>query len=167
MVDVASVSVPVRTLEEGELLPKVCAFTGKKAERQLRVVVTRTPFWVWFLLLLPILFIPAWGFATERVVGRLPVIARVHRGATALAALRVLLLVAAAVVGVAGVIGVLPGWPSVLASIGLLVVWVALQGQRSRYSLRARIDPDGTSVTFDGVAPTFADAVTQLQPFLR
>ncbi|MEM9034045.1 MAG: hypothetical protein AAGA99_09485 [Actinomycetota bacterium] len=163
----ASVSVPVRTLEEGELLPKVCAITGKKADRQLRVVISRTPFWVWFLLPLPLLFIPAWAFATERVVGRIPVISRVHRGATALAAVRVALLVAAAVVAAAGVIGAIAGWPGLLGSIGLLAAWAALGGQRSRYSVRGRIDPDGTSVTFEGVAPTFADAVEQLQPFLR
>lgn len=163
----ASVSVPIRTLEEGDLLPKVCAVTGQRAERSLRIVVSRTPIWVWFLLPLPLLFIPAWAFATERVVGRIPVIAKVYRQATLLSVVRVVLLVAAAVVAVAGVIGAIPGWPGLLGSFLLLGVWLALGGRRSRYSVRARLDHDGTSVTLDGVAPTFADAVTQLQPFLR
>ncbi len=162
----ATVSVPIRTLEEGELLPKVCAVTGQKAERQLRISVTRTPFWVWFLLPLPILFIPAYVFATERVVGRIPVISSVHRRLTLFSWLRTLLIAAAAVIGVADLIGLFPG-PGFLVSIGLMLLWLAVGSRRARYAIRSRIDPGGGSVTLEGVAPTFADAVEQLQPFLR
>lgn len=163
---VATVSVPIRTLEEGDLIPKVCAVTGQRAERQLRISVTRTPFWVWFLIFLPILFIPAYVFATERVVGRIPVVNSVYRRQTAFTWLRMALLAAAAVIGVADLIGLFPG-PGFLVSIGLMVLWVAIGGQRARYAIRSRIDPGGGSVTLEGVAPTFADAVEQLQPFLR
>ncbi|MEM8902100.1 MAG: hypothetical protein AAGA17_00500 [Actinomycetota bacterium] len=162
----ATVSVPIRTLEEGDLLPKVCAVTGQRAERQLKISVTRTPFWVWFLVLLPILFIPAWVFATERVVGRIPVITSVYRRMTALSVSRTLMLVAAAVIGVADLIGLFPG-PGFLVSVGLVVLWIGLGGRRAKYAVRSRIDPGGNSVTLEGVAPTFADAVEQLQPFLR
>ncbi len=162
----ATVSVPIRTLEEGELLPKVCAVTGQKAERQLKISVTRTPFWVWFLLPLPILFIPAYVFATERVVGRIPVIESVYRRMTVFSWLRMFLLAAAAVIGVADLVGLFPG-PGFLVSVGLMLLWLAVGGRRARYAVRGRIDPGGGSVTLEGVAPTFADAVEQLQPFLR
>ncbi len=162
----ATVSVPVRTLEEGDLIPKVCAVTGQRAERQLRISVTRTPFWVWFLLPLPILFIPAYVFATERVVGRIPVVNGVYRRLTLFSWLRTLLLVGAAVIGLADLIGFFPG-PGFLVSVGLMVLWVAVGGRRARYAIRSRIDPGGGSVTLEGVAPTFADAVEQMQPFLR
>jgi hypothetical protein len=148
------------------LLPKVCAVTGQRAERQLKIVVTRTPWWVWIFLLLPILFIPAYVFATERVVGRIPVIDSVYRRFTLFSWLRTLLLAGAAIIGVADLIGVFPG-PGYLVSFGLVVLWVAVGGRRARYAIRSRIDPGGGSVTLEGVAPTFADAVEQLQPFLR
>ena len=144
----------------------MCAVTGQKAERQLKISVTRTPFWVWFLLPLPILFIPAYVFATERVVGRIPVIESVYRRMTVFSWLRMFLLAAAAVIGVADLVGLFPG-PGFLVSVGLMLLWLAVGGRRARYAVRGRIDPGGGSVTLEGVAPTFADAVEQLQPFLR
>jgi hypothetical protein len=68
----AHTAAKVRDVEAGNL-PRVCAKTGETADALLDVEFTSTPGWTWILLLFGIFpFLIARYFATDRVVGRVP-----------------------------------------------------------------------------------------------
>ncbi len=160
------VTLPATAFEQGDLVPMVCVETGNRAEHRARTVVHRSPSWVWFLLIVPIVFIPVYVFSVERVVGSLPVSAAVHRRIRSARLGRVALWVTAAVIGLVDLIaGLVPG-PGLVYSL-VLVAGGYVVGRRGRPAVRARLDPIDDTVHLSGVAPTFAGAVDQLQPFLR
>lgn len=161
----ATVDIPVRSFTDRELLPSVCAATGGRPDTTWRVTARRTPFWVWFLVLVPIAFLPAWVLLTESVSGDLPVRDVVRRRLAALRAVRAVAV--AIVVGslVGELWGLTPGNGLIWAGLALAVA-VAASPKRSRYGISARLDATGEHVVLSGVAPPFAQAIEGLRPFL-
>ncbi len=161
-----SVTISALAFERGHELPSVCAVTGGRPDRLRRVVLLRTPGWVWLLLAIPfpVFFLVGYLLATERIVGRLPLRDGIHRRLRLLGIGRWLALAAALAVVVAALFTSLPAVTLALAAVPVAVFGL-LSGARAKIAVRGRILPDDR-VELTGVAPRFAAAVDQLQPFL-
>lgn len=159
----AEVTLPALALQHEFVLPDVCVVSGRDAARTRRMVLSRTPLWVWATLLLtPLIFIPAYVFATERFVGRLPIADELHRRTQILDVARWAALAAAGVITVLAVLGPLPT-TAVLTSVLPLALFAGLSARRSRFSITGRLGPGPDEVTLSGVAPRFVNAVAAIR----
>jgi hypothetical protein len=161
---VTSVTIAALVFERGEELPSVCAVTGGRPDGLRKVVLTRTPLWVWLLIPVPLFFLLGYVFATERIVGRLPLRDSVHRRRRLLTTGRWIALGAVFFVLGAVIFTSLAG-PFAALAIVPLIAFGLLSSEREKLMIKGRILP-GDRVELFGVAPRFAAAVDQLQPFL-
>lgn len=142
-------------------LPPVCVVTGRPAESTVRVRFDSLPSWTWILLLFGVLpFLIASWFATERIVGAVPVtreaVTRFHRRrrSSTLALL-------------AGVVGLLyAGW-AVAAWALWLAVPLTVAGVAgciwAYFSFPdGRLVRGGTQVLLVRVHPSFVTAVQEM-----
>ena len=146
-----NVAVPTHQLEAGTL-PRICAASGRPADRSIRLTSTRRRAWFWLASFVgPLAFLLSWLVARDRRVGRVPVTAAVRtRYLTWLWVSRVVLgagLLLAIDLGVRGLLAVL-----VISALSRLLARRAAVGLRHRAG--------STHVIISGVHPRFVAAVT-------